>query len=160
MTNPELVFQLKDKRNQQLSSHLLLYLTLFIITLMGYVTIKKIWGGSQPGGLFSSRMQKSEIQTTLEAHTWNCEMHRPWEMGLGHPQTPNSLQRKDGSSPTLSTTAEKVGNLGDFYWSKTPFQICISAEPGRLLPASQESISSTPCPKTLCSPTHTQIPSR
>lgn len=87
--------------------------------------LKSYEGVASLGGFFHlGWKRKSEMQTTLEAHTWNCEMHHPWEMGLGHPQAPNSLQRKDGSSPAFSTTAQKVGSKGDFYWSKLSFHIC------------------------------------
>lgn len=86
--NPELVFQFKHKRNQHLSSYQLLYLTLFI-TLVGYVTTEKIWGGCQPGELFSSRMQKK---------VWDANPFRSTHMELG-----DALSLRDGAGPPTGT---------------------------------------------------------
>lgn len=156
-------------RNQHPSSHLLLGLML-LITLMNCVAIKKTRGSCQPGEIFflqDVKEGRSQMQTTSEAHTWKHELYHPWEMQLGHPQAPKSLHRKEEYSPPLSTAAEKAGNKVCFYQSK-PFFTCVpisgEPKPGRLLPASQESIFSTPCPETLPPPgsphTHSQIPLR
>lgn len=56
MANPEFVSQLQDKRNQRLSSHLLLYLTLLIFDGLCYNW--EDMRGLPAWGAFSSRMQK------------------------------------------------------------------------------------------------------
>lgn len=160
--NPGLVFQLKDKRNQHLSSHLLLYLTLFI-TLMDCVTIKKLWGGCQPGGLFSSRMQKK---------VWDANHFRSTHMELW-----DAPSLRDGAGPPTGTKqpSEKRGILafpfhhcsesGKQRWFllKHAFlshmQTFLQSLAGFFQPF-RKAFPAHPVPRPSVPPTHTQIPSR
>lgn len=154
MANPEFVSQLQDKRNQRLSSHLLLYLTL-LITSMDCVTIEKIWGGCQPGGLFHlGCKRKSEMQTTLEAYIWNFEMYRPWEMGAGPPTGTKEPSEKRGILTCSFYHCWESGKPRRFLLKQAFLShmqtFCRAWQASSSLPGKH--FQHTLCPKTLCSP--------